>query len=115
MTHPSQDYGFTPGTYAIYVRIRTNGLGNYPHRARFGIYNSDTKIEKAKIINDLTTSYQLRYVMNYTVDEININEREGVILMKQFIPRSTMLIMLNLEKLIKSFSILYYLLILNHD
>jgi prepilin-type N-terminal cleavage/methylation domain-containing protein len=62
-------YGFQAGIYDVYVRVRTDGLGNYPTSfSSVGIYNWTTASNVVYFnISGLTTSYQVKYAGRFTL------------------------------------------------
>lgn len=60
--------GFVPGTYDVFVRIRTNGAGNAPTACTFGIYDG-TALTYPIIttLTSLSTSYQEVYGGRYVL------------------------------------------------
>jgi len=76
MTQTNVSYGFKPGKYDIYMRLRTNGLGSYPTSVTWGIYNSDTASNMCSgTISGLTSFYQIKYIRRITLSEANMNQK----------------------------------------
>lgn len=58
--------GFTPGAYDVYVRIRTNGAGNFPTSCGFGIYDGTTLSYPINTtLTPLSTNYQEIFAGRY--------------------------------------------------
>ena len=75
MTKPNVSYGFEPGNYDIYMRLRTDGLGTYPTSVTWGIYNSTTVAGMySGTISGLTTSYQTKYIRRITLSQANMTQ-----------------------------------------
>lgn len=70
-TYVGSAYGFQAGTYQIYIRVRTDGLGNYPTSfSTAGLWNNTTATTFAGYtVTGLTTSYQLKYIGSFTLTE----------------------------------------------
>ncbi|MFA6252568.1 MAG: prepilin-type N-terminal cleavage/methylation domain-containing protein [Candidatus Paceibacterota bacterium] len=66
--------GFEAGNYDIYVRARTDGSGSNPTSLPFKIYDRDTENLQEWTVNDLSTSYQVKYVGRYTLQQADINK-----------------------------------------
>ena len=66
----SQNYGFQAGTYDVYVRIRTNGLGSATS-LNLGNYNTtltnNTPVITPTSITGLTSTYQIKYAGRFTL------------------------------------------------
>ncbi|HOI60324.1 MAG TPA: prepilin-type N-terminal cleavage/methylation domain-containing protein [Candidatus Pacearchaeota archaeon] len=76
MAKPTTSYGFKPGNYDIYMRLRTNGLGAYPTSVTWGIYNSTTAANMySGTISGLTTSYQTKFIRRITLSEANMTQQ----------------------------------------
>lgn len=64
----SRSNGFGPGSYDVYVRIRTNGAGSNPTTCSFGIYNSTTTTYPIlTTLTALSTTYQEVYAVRYVL------------------------------------------------
>jgi len=69
-------YGFEPGDYDVYVRLRTDGSGSYPTSVTWGIYNSDTAVNMYNgVISGLTDYYQIKYLRRITLSEENMSQQ----------------------------------------
>lgn len=70
------NYGFKAGTYDIYIRLRTDGLGNRPNYVPFGMYNSTVPYYplSAKNINGLNTSYQVKHAGRVVLSSTDITQ-----------------------------------------
>lgn len=64
------NYGLTAGTYDIYIRVRSDGTGNYPTSFNCaGVWNATTASSVFyNNVSGLTTSYQIKYFGRATIN-----------------------------------------------
>ncbi|MFA5080721.1 MAG: type II secretion system protein GspG [Candidatus Paceibacterota bacterium] len=70
----NQTTGFNAGSYDIYMRLRTDGLGSNPTSLPFYLYNGTTTSYYINTtIYGLSSSYQVRYIGTYNLLPAEIN------------------------------------------
>jgi len=72
--YTNSSYGFNAGTYDIYVRLRTDGLGNRPTYVPFGMYNNTLAVGLFnQNVTGLNTVYQVKYVRRVILSVENMS------------------------------------------
>lgn len=71
----SQSAGFAPGTYDVYMRLRTDGLGTNPTSLPYYVYDQTTTGWLISMtITGLTSSYQFKYIGRFTITDAIKND-----------------------------------------
>ena len=73
LSHVNRSTGFAPGTYDVYVRIRSNGAGNSPTSVPLGIYDYSAADTLLTTTLSLSTSYQEVYAGRFTLADASLS------------------------------------------